>query len=153
MLSERMKIVNMGPPKDVNGSGLDGGYVSLKNYKGATVIVQLGVTGAAGTVTVQEARDVSGTDAQNMAFGYRAEETSGGDTLGALTQAPSTGFSTSGNDNIFYVIEISARELSPGYDCFRVCLSDPEAATLASMCALLDRSRYQQEDLPSAVTD
>ena len=63
MLSEKVKIVNMGPPVDVNGSGLDGDYVSLKNYKWATIVIQLGVTGAAGKITVEEAKAVDGTGA------------------------------------------------------------------------------------------
>jgi len=154
MLSEKVKIVNMGPPVDVNGVGLDGDYVSLKNYKWATIIVQLGVTGAAGKITVEEAKAVDGTGAQAMGFNYRAEETTGGDTPGVLTETTAVnGITTSTNDNIFYVIEISAAELSDGYDCIRVRMSDPSAATLVSMCAVLSQSRFRQESLPSAITD
>ncbi|MBW1710541.1 MAG: hypothetical protein JRG97_12925 [Deltaproteobacteria bacterium] len=154
MLSEKLKIVNMGPPVDVNGSGLDGDYVSLKNYKWATIVVQLGVTGAAGKITVEEAKAVDGTGAQAMAFNYRAEDTASGDTLGSLTAATAVdGITTSTNDNIFYIIEISAAELSLGYDCVRVRMSDPSAATLVSMCAVLSQARYSQENMPSAITD
>ncbi|MBW2060936.1 MAG: hypothetical protein JRI95_05155 [Deltaproteobacteria bacterium] len=154
MLSEKVKIVNMGPPVDVNGSGLDGDYVSLKNYRWATIVIQLGVTGAAGKITVEEAKAVDGTGAQAMGFNYRAEETAEGDTLEALTAtSAANGISTSTNDNIFYVIEISADELSEGYDCIRVRMTDPAAATLVSMCAVLSQARYSQENMPSAITD
>ncbi len=154
MLSEKVKIVNMGPPVDVNGAGLDGAYVSLKNYKWATIVIQLGVTGAAGSITVEEAKAVDGTGAQAIGFNYRAEETAGEDTLGPLTEATAAnGITTSANDNIFYVIEISAAELSDGYDCIRVRMSDPAAATLVSMCAILSQPRFSQENLPSAITD
>ena len=56
-------------------------------------------------------------------------------------------------DNIFYVIEMSSAELSEGFDCIRPCMSDPEAATLVSICAILSHSRYMQDNMPSALTD
>lgn len=153
MLSEKMKIVNIGPPMDVNGAGLDGDWISLKNYRFATIIIQLGVTGAACQLTLEEAKDVSGTDGQAMAFNYRVEDTAGGDTLGASTAATSSGVATTTNDNVFYVIELAAAELSKGFDCLRPRLSDPSAATLASICAVLSGARFAQENPPTAITD
>lgn len=153
MLTEKAKVVNIGPPIDVNGAGLDGDFISLKNYKWATIIIQLGVTGAAGTITLEEASDVAGTGAQARAFNYRAEDTAAGDTLGALTAATSAGFATSTNDSIFYVIEIASSELSAGFDTIRPKISDPSAATLVSMCAILSGPRFAGDSMPSAITD
>jgi len=40
-------IVNILPPLDINGTGSCGDWFSMENYTHASIILQLGVTGAA----------------------------------------------------------------------------------------------------------
>ena len=130
------------PPIDADDAAKNSDVFSMKESAHASIILQLGVTGAAVTVTVEECDDVTPTNSTAIAFNYYAETTAAGDTLGARTAATSAGFDTSTNDNVFYVIEIDAAELTDGYPYLRVCLDDPGAATLVSAVAVLSGNRY-----------
>ena len=110
----------------------------------------LGVTGAASTVTLEECDDFTPSNNTAIGFDYYAETTAGGDTLGTKLTATSAGFATSTNDGVFYVIEISAAELSAGYPNLRVVFSDPSASTLASVMVVLSGARYQSASTPTA---
>lgn len=150
-LSQVCKIVNAGPPKDINGAGLDGAYVKLDTYGHLTAIVALGVTGAAATITVEKDADGSGAGTA-IAFNYRKEDTASGDTLDTLTAATNAGVATSTNDNIFYVIELDAREIGPDYPWVRVRVSDPSQATLCAITYVLSGARYQGDVPPTALS-
>lgn len=149
-LSEVGKIVNAGPPVDINGTGLDGVYVGMAKYGHLTAIVKLGVTGAATTITVEKDADGAGAGTA-MAFRYRKEDTDSGDTLDALTAAEASGVVCSTNNNVFYVIELDAAELGEGYPYVRVRLSDPSQATLADITYILSGAAYQQATPPTAL--
>lgn len=150
-VAEEAHVVNALPPVDVNGAVWDTDYFSLEKYQHATIILTLGVTGAATTVTVLEASDSSGTGATAIAFDLASETTAAGDTLGALTATASTGFATSTNDNITYVIEIDAQQLTDGKPWLKVHGTDPSAATLVSCVAVLSGARYQGPTTPTAI--
>jgi len=150
-LAEGGHVVNITPPIDINGTGATSDYFSLENYSHVDIIVQLGVTGAATTITVEESDDLSGSNTTAIAFGYYAETTAAGDTLGALTAATSSGITGSTNDGVFYVISIDADQLTDGYPCLVVKASDPSAATLYSAVAILSGSRYAQAVTPTAI--
>lgn len=149
-LSEVAKIVNMGAPIDINGAGLDGAYVNLENAQHCAIIIQLGVTGAATTLTIEKDADGSGAGTA-IAFDYRAETTAAGDTLDALAAATSSGIALSTNDGVFYVVEIDPKVIGGATPYVRARLSDPSAATLASMCAILTPLRYAQATPPTAL--
>lgn len=150
-IAEQGHLVNILPPIDINGAGATSDYFSLKEYQYVDIIIQLGVTGAASTVTVFEADDVTPSNETAIAFKYRAEDTAAGDTLGALTTATVAGFATSTNDNIFYVIRIDASQLTQGYPYVAIKMSDPSAATVVSAIAILSGARYQQNVTPTAI--
>jgi len=151
-LPEQGHVVNILPPIDINGAGATSDYFCLKDYHHVDIVIQLGVTGAAATVTVFESDDNAGTDENAIAFNYYAEETDSGDTLGARTAATVAGFATSTNDNIFYIISIDASELTEGYPYLVVKISDPGAATLVNAAAHLTGARYAQAVTPTAIT-
>ena len=82
--------------------------------------------------------------------------TAAGDTLGARTSATSSGFATSTNDGVFYVIEIEASQLEAaatyaGRAYFRVKCSDPSGATYASIAVILSGSRFAGDQNPTAI--
>lgn len=142
VLAEEAHVVLAGAPIDINSAGLDSDVWSMKGYGHCTIIVGLGVTGAATTITVEECDDFTPTNSTAIAFNYYAETTAAGDTLGALTAATSAGITGSTNDGVYYVIEIDASELTDGYPCLRCRLSDPSAATLATIVVVLSGARY-----------
>ena len=150
-IAEQAHIVNALPPVDINGAAHNSDVWSMENYAHCTIIVQLGVTGAASTLTVEECDDFTPTNSNAIAFDYYSETTAAGDTLSARSSATSAGISTSTNDNVFYVIEVDASQLTDGYPCLRVALSDPAASTLASVVAILSGARYGETQSPTAV--
>jgi hypothetical protein len=141
-IAEHTHVVNIIPPVDINGTGKSSDVFSLENYNRCSIILQMGVTGCPVTVTVQECDDFTPANSTAIAFSVYKEETALGDTLGSRTAVTSAGFSTSANDNIFYVIEIEAAELSDGYPCVRLVLSDPGVSTIVSAAAILSSPRY-----------
>ena len=101
---------------------------------------------------IQAARQSAGAATTAIAFDYYAETTDAGDTLGARTAATVAGFATSTNDNVTYVIEIDATQLTQGYPYLVLKMTDPGAATLASAVAVLSGNRYAQAVTPTAIT-
>ena len=148
VLAEEAHVVLAGAPIDINGAGLDSDVWSMKNYGHCTIIVGLGVTGAATTITVEECDDFTPSNSTAIAFASYSETTAGGDTLGSRTATAATGITGSTNDGVFYVIEIDASELTDGYPNLRCRLSDPSAATLATIIVVLSGPRYADGKLP-----
>ncbi len=151
-LAEQAKIVNILPPQDVD-TGKTSDVFSLKNYAHATIIVTCGSTNAdAGNITIEECDDFTPTNDTPIDFYYYAEDTAGGDTLGARTKAEAaTGIDVSGNDNTIYVIEIDASQLSDGYPNLVLKWSDPGGATFGSAVAILSGARYAGAEAPTAI--
>ena len=138
-------------PVDIDAGAQTSDAFSMENWSHATIIIALGVTGAASTVTVKENTAADGSGATAIAFNYYGEATAAGDTLGARTSASASGFATATTDGIFYVIELSAEELSDGYPWGTVHMSDPGAATFASINVVLSGGRYQEVEGATAI--
>lgn len=134
-------VVNALPPVDING-GANSDVWSMAEHSHVSIVVLLGVTGAATTITVEECDDFTPSNSAAINFEYYQEETDSGDTLSARQSATTSGFAASANDNIMYVIEVDASELSAGYPNLRVVFSDPSAQTFASVAAILSGARY-----------
>lgn len=151
LLAEHGHVVNALPPKDINGAVTNSDVWSMANHDHVSIVVQLGVTGAAVTVTVEACDDFVPTTVETIAYAAYKEETAAGDTLGARTAIAAAGFAMSANDDIFYVFEIKAAELPAGKPNLRVVLSDPAAATLASAAAILSAARFAGEQSATVI--
>jgi len=141
-IAEQCHLVNILPPRD--GDTVQTPEVfSLRGASHVSIILQLGVTGAATTVTVEACDNFTPSNVSAIAFSYYSETTAAGDTIGGTrTTVASTGFATSVNDGVFYVIEIDASELPDGYPALQLKLSDPAAATFVSAIAILSGNRH-----------
>ena len=151
-IAEQGHVVNALPPLDIDAGAQTTDAFSMAEYSHASIIIQLGVTGAASTVTVKESTDNAAAGATARAVDYYAEETAAGDTLSARTAATASGFATSTNDSVMYVIEINAEDLSDGSEWVTVHLSDPGAATFGSAVAVLSGSRYAEVQSPTVLS-
>lgn len=151
-MAEECHVVNILPPQDVSGA-VSSDVFSMKNYSHATIIVQAGSTNAdAGNVTIEECDDFTPTNDTAIDFSYYAETTAAGDTLGARTAAAAaTGIDVSANDNITYVIEIDADQLSDGYPNLILKWSACGGATIASAVAILSGARYGGDQSATAI--
>jgi hypothetical protein len=141
-IAEDGHVVNILPPVDVNG-GVSSDVFSMKDAAHVDIIVQVGVSAAAPTITVEECDNFTPTTPVAIGFDYYAETTAGGDTLAARATATNAGFAISANDNIFYVISIDASELSRGYPNLRITFSNPGASVIASAVAILSGYRFK----------
>lgn len=151
VIGEAGHVVLALAPIDINGGAVSSDVWSMENYSHCSILIALGVTGAASTVTVEECDNFTPTTHPAIAFSYYAETTDAGDTLGVRTAAAVGGFSTSTNDNVFYVIEVDGSQLSDGYPNLRVSMSDPGAGTLVCVIVILSGPRYAEEQSASAI--
>jgi len=141
-IAEQCHVVNILPPVDITG-GVTGDVFSMENFAHATIIVQVGVSAAAFTkIIVNECTSLAAADATAIAHAIYKEETALGDTLGARTAVLAAGTTPSANDNIFYVIELDASELSDGYGFVQLSLTNGVNSVIASAVAILSGSRY-----------
>lgn len=170
-LTTTRKIVNLLPPKSISG-GATKSHIkifSMKYYDKVTIIIQFGVVNSSsdiGLLTVEKCTNVAGDNNTAMPFTYRIESTAGGDTLGAILSAESTGFDVdpvfADADNTMITIEIRAEELvgnvntnvsTTNFDCLSVLLACSGHSVLTSMVAILEGSRYQNSAMPSAIVN
>lgn len=151
-IAEQSHVVNILPPQDVSGA-VTSGVFSMENYSHATIIVTAGATNAdAGNITIEECDNLTPTTDTAIDFYYYAETTAAGDTLGARTKAEAaTGIDVSANDNITYVIEIDAAELSDGFPCLELKWSACGGATYGSAVAILSGARYGGNQSATAI--
>jgi hypothetical protein len=150
VLPEFGHVVQILAPVDING-GASSDVFSLENYAHVDIVIGLGVTGAASTVTVKECDDFTPTTSTAIAFSYYAETTATGDTLAARAAATTAGFATSTNDGVFYVISIDAKELTAGYPALQVVFSDPSASTFVGAFAILSGARFGRYTTKTAI--
>ena len=152
VLAEQAHIINILPPQDVSG-GVSSGVFSMRNASHVTIIVTAGSTNTdAGNVTIEECDDFTPSNDTAIDFSYYAETTAGGDTLGSRTLAEAaTGIDVSENDNITYVIEIDAEQLTEGYPNLILKWSACGGATLGSAVAILTGYAYQGKDQPTEI--
>ncbi len=149
-LYEGAHVVNALPPQSETTGSCAG--VSLKNYSRVAFIVAIGTSTAAFSgITVEECSDSAGTGAAAIAFKYAAETTDGGDVLGAVTAATTSGFAGSANDNIFYVIEVEDAQLSEDKPFVRVTLTGG-TAVLTCVIALLTGARHGAAESATVLT-
>jgi hypothetical protein len=151
-IAEQGHVVNILPPQSITTAATSDVF-SMAKYAHATIIATAGATNAdAGNITIEECDNLTPTTDTAIDFYYYAETTAGGDTLGARTLAEAaTGIDVSANDNITYVIEIDARELSDGYPCLELKWSVPGGATLVSAVAVLTGSRYAEDQSATVI--
>ncbi|MFA5436514.1 MAG: hypothetical protein WC372_10800 [Candidatus Neomarinimicrobiota bacterium] len=150
-IAEEMHVVNILPPQSITDAVVSGVF-SMKNHQHATIIVTAGSTNAnAGNITIEECDNFTPTNDTAIGFTYYKEETDAGDTLSEKQTATTAGIDVSANDNIMYVIEIDAAELTDGYPNLILKWSAPGGATLVSAVAVLSGARYSGSENATAI--
>lgn len=149
-------LVSVLPPVDLSGGPLTGDVFNMKNYAHASIIIQGGASsGAVSTITVEQCTSAAAANNTAIAFSYYACTTGGNaansDVLGEKTAATTTGFAMSTTDNIFYVIELDAAQLSDGYNYVAVQFSDAGATQIGNCIALLSGARYGNDQSKTAL--
>jgi hypothetical protein len=143
-------ICNILPAVSING-GANTAVFSMRHAGHVDILISVGVSNDAFDITVEECDDFTPTNHPAIAFHVYKEETASGDTLAARTDVTDAGFTTSANDNIFYVISLDASELSRGYPNVRVCFSNPGGATYVAVMAVLSGYRFKSAITPTEI--
>lgn len=150
-LDEQAHMVQATSLAALTGAAGDATYVSLKNYRRVTVIIDIAnattVTGTA--VTLKQATAVAGTSEKALAFTRMLANTDVG-----AGNAPSNYTETAVSSNTFttsttnskrlrYIIEVDAESLdvANGFDCFRVD-ADSAVASTGLVTYILWGARY-----------
>jgi len=159
-IAEEAKLVNAITPVDLQTGANDGDWVSMKNFEHISIVIQKGI-GTAGDdpiVTLEQATAVAGTSGKALDFdkvwtNLRLDLTaSDAFTRVASASIPRSGGAlntfldlTSAELMGFIIIELDASELdvSNGFDCLRVTVSDVGGnAGLGGAFYLLSNPRY-----------
>lgn len=159
-LPENFKIVQLKNPATTNG-GWTSGYVSLKNAKKVTFLVNMTqAVGHATALTPKQATAVAGTSAKGLTNAceiWANEDTAASDAL--VRQTAATSYTVSAdvkNKTIIFEIEPSICmdiNASTPFDCVALTSADSSQATnFASVTAIIEM-RYKQATPPTAVTD
>jgi hypothetical protein len=157
-VAQKGHVVNILPPVNVTGGAISQA-VCMKDAGMISIVVQLGVqadpltsiTLTAGTATAAVGTASAGAAA--IPFNYWAQTTAGAanDTLGTIQAATASGITApSGNNGIFYVLEVNADDLPAGSDYVQLVLAAPADSIIASAVAILSGLRYAGEQNPTA---
>lgn len=159
MNPEIVKYVQGHEPVAANALGTCD-YISLKNAKGVYITV-MHYSGGGDTdlvLTVNEATNVAAGSAQAITTGAEFQiwantDTSISDALVRQTDAITFTVDTTAGKDQLWVAYISAAKLSAGFDCVALVSANGNAANLVSVLYQLDGARYQQDSMPTAITD
>jgi len=146
VLSQEAHIVSMIAPVGSSTATIDSEVVSMKDASHATIILTVGVQGGASSFTVVEGDDFTPSNEAAIAYRLAKEETTTGDTLGALTAVASTGSVVAATDYTIYVIEVDSEDLSEGYNNIQLKLAALDNTTYVSAICILTGLCYQGDE-------
>lgn len=139
---EQAHVVNALPPVNITG-GKTSDVISMKNFRGANILVSVGVSAAAFTKIIVEAvSNFNGDNPEAIPYRLYSEETAAGDTFSAVEAVAATGKTPSANDNIMYGINIDASELPDDKPYFQVKLTNGTNSVIASVMVVLTGPGY-----------
>jgi len=170
-LTEEAKLVPVMRPIDKTGAAFTTEWISMKNYKHADFIINLGAMSSTSNqaVTLKVADNASGTHSAAITSASAATtltlneyyKTSSGDTLAKTSVSSSTFNLTKSSDNKYVIVHVDAEKMgqftstSVTYDADYVAISVATPGThacLAAVDCLLTGPRYANQSNPTAIT-
>lgn len=138
--------------EDLFNGNLTTDVVSLANYGGAVFFIVKGA-GATGTavITIESCDDTTPTTSTAVAFNYSV--CTSGNTIGSITAATSSGFTTTAGANQSYMMEIRADELSGTHKYVRmVCTESANDPVDGAAGVLMVHPKYPADPPREAIT-
>ncbi len=141
---EEAHVVGALPPIDITGGKITDIW-SMKNFRGANVIFNIGVSAAAFTkILVYACDDFAGNNPVALPFKLYKCETSLDDKFLSAVDVTAAGYTPSANDNIMYGIYIDAQALaSLGKECLYVSATNGSNSVIASCNVILTGAGYR----------
>jgi hypothetical protein len=147
-IAEECHVVPVIYPQDGN-TGVTGDVFSMREYSHASIIFTIGTSAVAMTkLLVKECASKAGGGtliAYDSYSGTTTGAAANADVLSERVTAATTttaGVSLAETDNIFYVIEIDAAQLTAGYEWIEVSFTADAGVNYVSCIAILSGSRY-----------
>jgi hypothetical protein len=156
-LAENYKLVTALAPVTTNAA-TTGDYVSLKDAKSCTIIVNLTQAAAHATaITIEQATAVAGTGHTAITVAvpiWANEDVAATDTLVKQTSAVSyTVAADVKNKLVVFHIDPATLDIANGFDCITVKLAASSEGTNFVAAEYLIESKYAQATPPAAITD
>lgn len=135
------------PPVDITGGAVCPRF-SMERYRKAAILVTVGVSAAAFTkILVKECDAASGGTANAIPFSVYKAETATIDIFGPREAVTAAGLTPAAANNITYLVDLDARELSEGFHFVELELTnDSGNAVQACVLAVLTGGRYIDEN-------
>ena len=141
------------PTQDINGATLSEDYVSLENYEGVTIIINVGAAGGTSAVTLTQATAVAGTGEKALSFDNQWSTVAGVQTKNTVTSNTFDILATD-DDTIFKIyVSSSSLDVDGGFDCVRLDMTDPTVATLVGAQYVMTGARYAGATQPNPTVD
>ena len=153
-LAQDGHVVNILPPINITG-GVTAQTFHLKFHELANIIVQVGISaGAPSKILVNACSDAGGDNATAIPFDIYTQETAGEnyDVLSGRTAVTAAGYTPSGNDDIFYVLEVLGANLPAGKPYVELEITNTAQSVIASAVAVLSGSRYASDQSETVTT-
>lgn len=154
-ISEAGHIVQVIAPVDGNnGAPVTAARFSMAKWAHASIIVGFGVTGGTPTSILLSAYTAqsSGTETA-LAFRAYSQTTAAGDVLSTGTDYAATGITTiSGNNGIFYTIELDSSQLPSDSPWVQLNVTIPNSSNLLCAFAILSGGRQQSPASATVLT-
>jgi hypothetical protein len=152
-VAQECHVVNLIAPVSLTSTRTSA-FFNMKNWRHASIIIQLGVHGASPVVTLNSSDGGSPENTTAIPFNLHKGETANtavnGDVLGARVAVLAAGFTPAGTSGIFEVIELDADTLPAGQDYVEVVLTSPTTC-LTSVAVVLSAGRFGHDQSESVL--
>lgn len=140
---EEAHTINALPPIDITG-GKSSDIWTMKNARGANILVTIGVSAAAFTkILLFACDDFAGANPVALPFKIYKCETPLDDRFGYATDVTAAGYTPTANDNTMYGIYVDSQALaSLGKECMYVQLTNGVNSVIASIDVTLTGIGY-----------
>ena len=153
-VAQECHVVNLLPPVSLNATTTSNKF-NMKNWRHASIILQIGVNGGSPVVTLKSSDNGSPENTTAIPFNLHDGETAynatNGDVLGPREAIAATGFTPAAANNIYYVMELDADTLPAGQDFVEVVLTSPTTC-LTSIDVILSAGRYEHDQSETVLT-
>ena len=143
VVAEQGHVINLIPPFGSASGTQNSEVFSMKDASHVSIIIQVGTQAGSFTAILYEGDNFTPSTPVAIAARIYKEETADGDTLGSGAALTTSGVNTATANNILYVIEFDAEQLTEGYPNLQLRLSALDNTTYVSAIAILSGFAYQ----------
>lgn len=152
MILERVhKAIALAPVADAFSGTVNTDVFNVENYQKVLFTIVKGA-GATGTTVVTVNSNSSNSTSGGTAETFRYRVSTATDTFGAVTDATTSGFTTTAGANQVYLIEFDVSTITAGNSwVFLTCTESVNDPCVGSIMAEFEYPRYVEATMPTAI--